>query len=163
MFALLTQAGYHVIYKRPENTEFPPDENERLMLGNKLVLAEESEFYGMISDKDLARQFVGVTVLDDIVDPRYTYNELQLRIFANASGFISMAGGNGIFSSYFKVPNVTYVTTSGELREGYFGPDSYYRKLSGADIYSICDPEDEITFWGHDYTALFEAIKIAFL
>lgn len=163
IFTMLTTAGYHVIYKRPENTEFPIDENEQMMLGEKLVLQQDYGYYGLITDKELARRFPKVTVLEDIPNRGYTYNEMQLRIFANASGFISMAGGNGIFCSYFGVPNITYVTTSGELRAGYFGPNSYYRKLSGSDIYAVCDPEDQITIRGHQYEPLYTYIKNVFL
>ena len=55
-----------------------------------------------------------------------------------------MAGGSGIFCSYFEVPNITYITTSGETRENYFNERCYYRKLSDADIYPVLDKEEDI-------------------
>lgn len=162
LFTLLTEAGYAVIYKRPNNSEFPIDENEYLSLG--LVLEGKVDGYGHISDWDLARAMDNVYLLNDIDTRSYTYNEMQLRIFANANGFISMAGGNGIFCSYFKVPNVTYVTTSGELRDGYFDAGTYYRMLSGAEIYAVRDDEKNIKERGHrDYVDLYIAVKKAFL
>lgn len=164
LFSMLSDAGYHVVYKRPENTEFPIDENEEMMVMHRLSLMEEVDGYGLMSDKQLAREFVNVSVLEDLNDRGYSYNDMQLRIFANASGFISMAGGNGIFSSYFGVPNITYVTTSGELRPGYFDEGTYYRKLSNADIYAVCDPETEITKRGYrDYTQLYDYVKKVFV
>ena len=50
-----------------------------------------------------------------------------------------MGWGSGIFCSYFGVPNITYVTTSGETRENYFNENCYYRKLSNAEIYDVID------------------------
>lgn len=163
LFTELTAAGYHVIYKRPENTEFAIDENEQVMLDNKLVLKGLVPGIGVLTDKELAIRTPNVHLLETIPDNGYSYNEKQLRIFANASGFISMAGGNGILSSYFGVPNITYVTTSGELRDGYFGPNSYYRKLSGAEIYAIRNPETDIDKYGHNYRELFATVKRVFL
>ena len=71
-----------------------------------------------------------------------------------------MAGGTGIFCSYFGKTNVTYVTTSGELRDGYFDKNSYYRQLSGCDVVAIIDREDEIIKRGyHDYERLMRAVE----
>ena len=91
--------------------------------------------------------------LDDI-------NEVQLKLFSNAEGFVSISGGNAMLCSCFGKPNVIYITTSGELREGYFDEHSYYRKLSGAEVYPVRDPEKEIMERGHnDYTELLKTVK----
>ena len=81
-------------------------------------------------------------------------------MYIYAEGFISISGGNAMLCSCFGKPNVIYITTSGELREGYFDEHSYYRKLSGAEVYPVRDPEKEIIERGHnDYTKLLKTIK----
>ena len=94
---------------------------------------------------------------------KYTYNEIQLRVFANVDNFISIAGGNSIFCSLFGGKQVTYVTTSNELRPGYFDGDSYTKRLGGAEIYPIIDPETVIKERGYnDYKSLLDKIKEVF-
>jgi len=104
-------------------------------------------------------------LLDDIVadNTKYTYNEIQLMTFSNVDNFISIAGGNSIFCSYFGGKQVTYVTTSKELRPGYYDGDSYTKKLGGAKIYPILDPEKEIIERGYNnYEPLINKIKEVF-
>ena len=53
MFNYLTDKGYHVIYKRPDNTEFTLDQNERVTLSGKFTLTAHVEGTGVISDYNL--------------------------------------------------------------------------------------------------------------
>ena len=161
MFSYLTEKGYAVVYKRPKMNEFPIDENEFSTLNGGYTITAESNF-GQIDDHELTRHYNDVHLIDEIVEQNthYTFNETQLRIFANADGFISIAGGNGIFCSYFGKTNIIYVTTSGELRDNYFQENSYYRKLSGCNIIPVRDPETDIVERGYnDYDELLSKIK----
>jgi hypothetical protein len=161
IFNHLIENDYIVIYKRPKNVEFPTDNNEL----QNMVIKADVEDIGEITDFDLVGYYDNVILLDDLVkeNKNMTYNEVQLHLFSNASGFISMAGGSGIFCSYFGKPNITYVTTSGELREGYFDENSYYRKLSNAPIYAFIDNENDIKARGHrDYSELYKKVKEVF-
>jgi hypothetical protein len=164
IFNYLTEKGYNVIYKRPKNNEFTLDQNEVQTKLLNLNIIANVEGIGNISDYDLTKYYDNVYLLDDIVAQyNFTYNETQLYLFSSASGFISMAGGTGILCSCFEVPNITYVTTSGELRPNYFQKDSYYRKLSNASIYPIVDHEDDISKRGYrDYSELFKTIQNVF-
>ena len=83
LFTYLTEKGYHVIYKRPKNTEFPIDQNEVTTLMNQCELKAEVNGLGVISDFDLVGFFENVTLIDDIVSqhPSLTYNEVQLQLF----------------------------------------------------------------------------------
>lgn len=164
IFDILTEAGYAVVYKCPRNTEFPIDENESMTLNQGYQLQANVEGIGVINDYELVNRFDNVHLLDDIVKEHgLDYNESQLKLFANAEGFVSMAGGNGAFCSYFGTTNITYVTTSGELRPGYFSENSWYKKLSGANVIPVIDPEKEITKRGyHDYDKLYKMIKQEF-
>ena len=53
MFNYLTENGYSVIYKRPNNTEFARDPNELL---NKDIVADVDGF-GVMTDYDLVNHY----------------------------------------------------------------------------------------------------------
>ena len=58
---------------------------------------------------------------------------------------------------------MTYVTTSKELRPGYYSGESYVKKLGGVDIYPVLDPETEILRRGYNnYSLLIDTIKEVF-
>ncbi len=161
IFNYLTEQGYAVIYKRPDNTEFALDDNEVMTLRDGCKLEAEVEGIGMINDYELCEYYDDVFLLDDLIaDEKCSYNEGQLKLFSHADGFISMAGGSGIFCSCFGKTNITYVTTSKELREGYFDGDSYYKKLSGCNVIPIIDSEHDIEKRGHrDYSKLYTEMR----
>ena len=162
MFNYLTENNYIVVYKRPKMKEFAIDQNEQSTLMNGYDIKADVEGIGEIDDHKLTKYYDDVHLIDDIVNKNtnYNFNEVQLRIFANADGFISIAGGNGIFCSCFGKKNVTYVTTSGELRDNYFQKNGYYCKLSGCDVIPIRDPEGDIIERGYtDYKSLIKKIK----
>jgi hypothetical protein len=88
----------------------------------------------------------------------YSYNELQLRIFANAEGFITPNGGGGILCGYFDAPVVMHVPSGKELRTNYLtNKESYYNKLSNNKLYPVIDPGNE-----SNYKKLFDKIKEVF-
>lgn len=157
MFNLLTEKGYNIIYKRPRNTEFVTDPNE---LQNRDILANV-EGQGVITDYQLTEYFENVYLFDDIVNQvGGTYNEAQLAIYSSAEGFISMGGGSSILCSYFNKPVIIYVNTSKDIRPGYFEGESYFNKLSKANVVPVVDTLDEIVKRGYrDYSKVFESIK----
>lgn len=156
IFDYLASKGYIVIYKRPKNTEFPLDAMEVSTIQRALSLEENG-----LTDFDLCHQYSEVILFDDLWEQyQSTYNMTQLLVFSKVDGFISIAGGPGILSSYFGVKNVIYVTTGKERRPGYFDENSYYRKLSGCEIHPVVDNKDDIKKRGYnDYTQLIEKIK----
>jgi hypothetical protein len=162
IFNYLTENDYCVVYKRPKMKEFAIDQNEQSTLMNGYDIKANVEGIGEINDHELTKYYDDVYLIDDIVskNENYNFNEVQLRIFANADGFISIAGGNSIFCSCFGKKNVTYVTTSGELRDNYFQKNGYYCKLSNSDVIPVRDPETEIIKRGYnDYESLLNKIK----
>jgi hypothetical protein len=156
----LTEQGYSVIYKRPKNTEFATDPNE---LVNPNITANV-DGVGVITDYQLIEMLDNAYLFDDIIKSiPGTYNEAQLKIYSRANGFISMGGGSSILCSYFGVPVVIYVNTSGDIRPGYFDGDSYFKKLSNAPIHPIVDKKDDILARGYrDYSKLYETIHNVF-
>ena len=166
MFNYFTEKGYKVIYKRPKNTEFTLDNNEQSTINQNIGnISAYVDGTGIITDYKLCEYYEDVYLFDDIVKqyPNHTYNEIQLSLFSNAKGFVSMGGGNGIFCSLFGKPNITYVTTSKELRPGYFDGDCYYKKLSNAEVMAVLDPETDIIERGYrDYEELYKLMKEVF-
>jgi hypothetical protein len=160
MFDYFSTNGYEVIYKRPSNTEFITDDNE---WKSKNICAEV-EGHGLMTDYDLVSHFDKVHLIDDIIkDLDLEYNIAQLKIFARSSGFIAMGGGSSSLSSYFNKPVVIYVNTSKDIRPGYFDKDSYFRKLSNAEIYPIIDTKESIQKRGYkDYNEVHKTIKKIF-
>lgn len=135
--------NYTVIYKRATNKEkeFAIDQNEyNSLLTGFHDIKSNVEGVGIITDFQLTKYFKNVVLLDDIVKSSpYSYNETQLRIMANCDRFISVCGGNAILSSLFKGTLLNYVHTGKELRPNYFGKNSYFRKLSDANVIPIID------------------------
>ena len=165
IFNYLSEKNYTIIYKRPKMNEFTIDENELKTIGNKFTISADVEGVGFIDDHQLTGYYDNIFLLDDIISkyPNETYNTLQIKVFSNVDNFISIAGGNSIFCSYFGGKQVTYVTTSKELRPGYYEGESYVKKLGGVDIYPVIDSEKDILKRGyHDYPKLIQKIKEVF-
>ena len=182
MFSYLTESGYSVVYKRVSNREhhFTIDQNEMnsIVRGYDNIYADV-EGIGAITDHKLTEHFNDVYLFDDIVKKysHYTYNEVQLKVMANAKGFITVCGGNSILSSYFGGNVISYVHKGKELRLNYFNKNSYFCKLSNANIIPIydifCSSAIEAINNGNynykinktgtnDYTELLEKIKEIF-
>ena len=96
-----------------------------------------------------------------VKESKYSYNETQLKIMANCSRFVTVCGGNSILSSLFGGTVISYIHKGKELRPNYFGPNSYFRKLSNANIIPVID--NSVVKTGiHDYSQLMEQVKIQF-
>ena len=159
IFNYLTDKGYHVIYKRPDNTEFTLDQNEIITLNGKFELTANVQGTGVISDYDLCTYYNKVINLNLLKkDYTYSYNELQMKLFSGAEGFISTNGGGGFLCSYFKKPVLFYVPHGKELRPGYLTKsNSYVKRLSNADIHVVLDEGST-----NDYSELIEKMKEIF-
>ena len=156
IFNYLTDKGYNVIYKRPNNTEFTLDQNEMVTLSGRYMLTANVQGIGVITDYDLCNYYDEVIDLN-LLKEDYTcsYNELQMKLFSGADGFISTNGGGGFLCSYFRKPIIFYVPHGKELRPGYLTKsNSYVKKLSNADIHVVLD-EGEV----NDYSKLTKKIK----
>ena len=172
IFNYLTENNYIVVYKRPKNIEFPLDQNEAsaIMNGYSDIVADV-EGVGLITDYDLTGHYEDVILLDDIIKEYggnncdvNTYNEIQLKLFSNVEGFLTMGGGSSLLCSHFGKPNISYFTTEAECtRDNYFSDECYYRKLSEHEFYPILDWEENIKKRGNrDYSELIKKIKEVF-
>ena len=160
IFNYLTNSGYIVIYKRPNNTEFAPDNNEIETLNRNISLTAKVEGQGVITDYELCEYYNDVINMNKMKEEysQCTYNDFQLKLFSSADGFVTTNGGGGILCSYFKKPVVMYVPHGKELRKNYItNRNSYLNKLSGDNIYSVLDP-GEI----NDYSKVIKKVKEVF-
>ena len=150
IFNYLTEQGYAVIYKRPNNTEFALDQNEMVTLQNNISLTANVDKIGNICDYDLCEYYNGKVINLNKLKQKYShysYNEFQLRVFANASGFITPNGGGGILCGYFDAPVVMHVPHGKELRTNYLtNKKCYYKKLSNNQLHAVLDPDNKSNY-----------------
>jgi hypothetical protein len=155
IFNHLTEKGYNVIYKRPDNTEFAPDQNEIATLQGGYEFIEVTD-QGVLSDYDLCDYYDEVYNINNM--EYENYNEFQMKLFSNAEGFITTNGGGGGICACFEKPVLFYVPHGKELRSGYLTKEnSYIKKLSQADIHVVLDEGDV-----NDYSELINKMKDVF-
>lgn len=137
----LTEMGYNVIYKRPDNTEFVPDQNEVATLNTDYKIQANVEGLGVINDYDLINLMDGCYNLNDIwKQTGFDYSTINLKMFANASGCISVNGGGYQLAACYGMPLVVYVTKGKELRPMYLEyDDSFIKMLKGSQVVPVYD------------------------
>ena len=158
IFNYFTERGYNVIYKRPDNTEFTPDQNEIATLQGGYEFIEITD-QGVLSDYDLCDYYDNVYNINEFDHGvEFSYNEFQLECFSGADGFITTNGGGGVLCSYFGKPVLFYVPHGKELRPGYLTKEnSYIKKLSNAGIHVVLDVGNT-----NDYSKLITKMKDVF-
>ena len=165
IFTYLTDAGYTVIYKRPTNKEFALDQNEVQSLNLNSKLCADVEGMGVIDDYELCDYFEKVININDL-QKEMDYSTLNLKLFAETDGFVTINGAGSQFQACFGKPLVIYVTRSKELLPGYLEyDDCYFKMLSGASIYPIYDDYNN---WNGNpsnrkYDELIKTIKKVFI
>jgi len=156
LFYYFHEIDYNVIYKRPTNTEFAPDQNEMSTLLGGYKFEEETDL-GILTDYDLCERYGNVYNFTELSDGK-NYNEIQMECFSNAEGFVTPNGGGGILCAFFGKPVVFYVPSGKELRPGYLtNENSYIKKLSDNEIHVVYDFKKQ-----NDYTKLIKKVKETF-
>ena len=155
MFYYFHENNYNVIYKRPDNTEFTPDQNEIATLQGGHRFSELTD-QGTMSDYGLCDYYDNVFNLNQMGYDNY--NKFQMQCFANAEGFITTNGGGGILTCYFDKKVLFYVPHGKELRDGYLTKEnSYVNKLSDSKVHVVLDDGDT-----NDYTKILNKMKDIF-
>lgn len=121
----LLSKEFKIIYNRPD----------------KKNLVEDGPANYDLKEKDELKKN-GVTLIDEIFDEyknRFTFNELQMMLFANCERFISVQGGTSILSSYFGGKNIILAKAGQEIK---YKSYNWYSVLSGCDVlYTNYDSE----------------------
>lgn len=165
LFTELNSRGYHVIYKRPDNTEFALDANEESTVHNNVTLTADVEGIGVISDYQLCDYFDNVTNITELQKEHgLDYSTTNLKVFAESSGFISVNGGGYQLCACFDTPTIIYTTRGKELRPMYLEyDDSYINKVRNSKVIPVFDPYND---WekngGPDYNKLLNVVKDTF-
>lgn len=126
MFTYLTELGYSVVYKRPNNSEFVPDQNEIDTIQNQLDIKANVEGLGIITDYQLVEMMPRVYNITDLNYGDWDYSTLNLKVFAQAEGFISVNGGGYQLCACFDAPMIIYTTKGKEMRPKYLEYDDSY-------------------------------------
>ena len=169
----LTSKGYAVVYKRPNNTEgFPLDQNEITTVLNQCKLQANVEGYGVLDDYELIRNLPGAYLMEDFYkgSSAHSYNEAQLKLFSNAAGFITIAGGGStLLPALFKKPTVSYFGREMQesLRKNFFYDETgkvnvmnYHFKLN-PNLVPFVDKDGEDMIY-NKYGEFFKKVKEVF-
>jgi hypothetical protein len=134
------QDKYTLVYKRPNKTDYIPDENELINVGDIQATLDTNE---ILTDYDLCRR-MGVIVFNDLFHeyPDMSYNEFQFKLFANCDNYISVQGGNSHICALFGKTNINYIVRGKELRPGYFDKDTWYYRMNGCDTIAVSSYPD---------------------
>jgi len=118
LLQLLT-AHYQVIYVRPQ----PQD-----IVGDHQPIRDLGEFEAIRS------RFPDVLTIQQIhaCHPELSFNELQIRLFANCERFVSVLGGSALLASYFGGTNIVYAREGWEVSCNAY--DNWYHLFSGAKV-----------------------------
>jgi hypothetical protein len=111
--------------------------NDYQIIYNRYLIESDDSSVHNLGDYEMIRhEFPEVISMIDLhKNTAYSYNELQLKVYANCDRFISIQGGASILASYFGGLNCIYAKHGFELISGEF--DSVYPLLSGAQINHI--------------------------
>ena len=99
-----------------------------------------------LGDDELLEKFPKVITINKLLEmyPNLTYNEVQVRLFANCEKYISSNGGQLILSAYFGGENIIYSKTSREHDPNVNSFYRWYHKLGNGVFHLIKEKENLI-------------------
>jgi hypothetical protein len=99
-----------------------------------------------LNDDEILKKYPLVYSLYDVMDmyPDLSINEIQLRVFANCSKYISSNGGQLILSAYFGGENIIFSKKCRELDPNVNSFYKWYHKLGGGVFQHVDTYEDLI-------------------
>jgi hypothetical protein len=107
-----------------------------------------------LGDWELLKQYPKIINFHDLVEE--SFNETQLKVFANCSKFVTMNGGHAILASYFRGENIVMSKFdkiyAKEIKPGVNSFYTFYHEFSGQRVVSV-----------HSERELIERIKIQWL
>jgi len=166
MFTYLTEMGYSVVYKRPNNTEFIPDQNEIDSINNQLDIKANVEGIGEITDYQLVEMMPNVYNITELNYGDWDYSTLNLKVFTQADGFISVNGGGYQLCACFDTPMIIYTTKGKEMRPKYLEYDDSYINMvrtKNNKVKVIYDNHDEWNSRHRKYSELMDIVKDTFI
>ena len=110
---------YTIVYNRPRESDIVGDHSEVRELGD--IEAVKRAFPDVATIQELHAQC-----------PDLSFNELQLRLFANCERFVSVLGGGSYLASYFGGTNVVYAQQGWEIDSKAY--ERWFNRFSGARV-----------------------------
>ncbi len=172
IFNYLIDTGYNVIYKRPDNTEFIPDQNEINTMHQQLDIQADVEGLGRITDLQLVEMMDNVYNINELNYNNWDYSTLNLKVFAETDGFISVNGGGYQLCACFDKPMVIYTTKGKEMRPKYLEYDNSYINMvrskntefgTSNKVKPVYDNYENWPSQGRDYKTLMNTVKDTFI
>jgi hypothetical protein len=117
LFDYLTP-NYQVIYNRAD--KHTSDEVTQKNLNEKGLIRKK--YPEVILFEDLFQKY----------KDRFTFNTLQMLIYANCDNYISVQGGFSVLASYFAKKNFIYATAGNEVKVGSY---KWYNEFAGSEIH----------------------------
>jgi len=116
---------YQVVYVRPRSSDIVNDHQSILEFGD--LEAIQSHFPDVLTIQQLH------------VDHReLSFNELQMRLFANCDRFVSVLGGSSYLASYFGGTNIVYAREGWEVDCNAYA--NWFHLFSGARVLRAANP-----------------------
>src|SRR5579871_237708 len=116
---------YQVVYVRPRPSDIINDHQAIRPFGD--FEAIQSRFPDVVTIQQLHASH-----------PEFTFNELQMRVFANCERFISVLGGSSYLASYFGGTNIVYAREGWEVRCNAYA--NWFHLFSGAQVLRAANP-----------------------
>ncbi len=123
------RARYQVIYNRPRASDIVNDHQSIRETGD--IEAVKRAYPDVLTVQELHAR-----------SPDLSFNELQLRLFANCQRFVSVLGGPSYLASYFGGTNVVLARRGWEVACGAF--ENWFDRFSGARVMAAGTPSDLI-------------------
>ena len=138
---------YQIIYSRPTV---------------KNIVGDNSLIYDF-DDCGLISQYPGALTVQELhqTNPEFTFNTLQMMVYANCDRFISVQGGNSMLASYFARTNIIYVVRGMELMAGGFNT---YHLFNNARVYPCMNQAEFLStvkkLHAHDSEVFFSSDRL---
>jgi len=116
---------FQVIYDRPRAADIVNDHQTMRELGD--LAAVKQAYPDVLTIQEL-----------HAAHPELGFNELQLRLFAGCTRFVSVLGGGSYLASYFGGTNVVYARRGWEVACGAF--ERWFDRFSGARVVAAATP-----------------------
>ncbi len=118
---------YQVVYVRPRSSDIVNDHQPIEPFGDFEAIA--THFPEVLTIQQL-----------HALHPEFTFNELQMRLFANCERFISVLGGSAYLASYFGGTNVVYARAGWEVQADAY--TNWFHLFSGARMRHARKPRE---------------------
>lgn len=117
---------------------------------------DNSVVYDLGDFELVRRKFSGTILMQDLMaQKRISWNELQMKLYANCERFISVQGGPAVISSYFGGDNCIYIRKGFELTSGEY--EKVYPLLSGCRTRRVAHRAEDLET---EETRFIRALKV---